>query len=115
MAILLSRGRWLCSARTMYRILAEEGELLDRRRQRRHPEYKRPELMATAPNHPVRGRIPPAAAYDSRNRDTASYPVIVEDWPALRAAFACWLDPANFDASSRQRRDLASLQAAMPA
>ena len=49
-AILLTRGRWLCSARTMYRILAEEGELLDRRRQRRHPEYKRPELMATAPN-----------------------------------------------------------------
>lgn len=49
-AILLTRGRWLCSARTMYRILAEEGELLDRRRQRRHPEYRRPELMATAPN-----------------------------------------------------------------
>ncbi|MBK8266461.1 MAG: DDE-type integrase/transposase/recombinase [Nannocystis sp.] len=49
-AILLTRGRWVCSARTMYRILAEEGEVRERRSQRRHPAYKRPELMATAPN-----------------------------------------------------------------
>lgn len=49
-AILLTRKQWLCSARTMYRILAEEGETRERRRQRRHPTYKRPELLATAPN-----------------------------------------------------------------
>jgi putative transposase len=47
---LLDEQRWLCSARTMYRLLAAEGELRERRRQRRHPEYKRPELLATAPN-----------------------------------------------------------------
>lgn len=66
-ATLLEEGRWLCSARTMYRLLAEEGEVRERRRQRRHPEYKRPELLATAPNQvwswdvtwlrgPVKGR-----------------------------------------------------------
>lgn len=49
-AILLDEGRFLCSARTMYRLLAGEGEVRERRRQRRHPEYKRPELLATAPN-----------------------------------------------------------------
>lgn len=49
-AILLGEGRWVCSARTMYRILAQEGEVRERRHQRRHPKYKRPELMATAPN-----------------------------------------------------------------
>ena len=49
-AILLGERCWVCSARTMYRILAEEGELRERRHQRRHPEYKRPELMATATN-----------------------------------------------------------------
>lgn len=49
-AILLEEGRWVCSARTMYRILNEEGESRERRRQRRHPEYQRPELLATAPN-----------------------------------------------------------------
>ena len=47
---LLDEQRWLCSARTMYRLLAEEGEVRERRRQRRHPEYTRPELLATAPN-----------------------------------------------------------------
>jgi putative transposase len=40
--MLLDQQRWLCSARTMYRLLAAEGELRERRRQRRHPEYKRP-------------------------------------------------------------------------
>lgn len=66
-ATLLDEGRWLCSARTMYRLLAEQGEVRERRRQRRHPAYKRPELLATAPNQvwswdvtwlrgPVKGR-----------------------------------------------------------
>jgi putative transposase len=49
-ATLLDEGNWLCSLRTMYRILAENGQLRERRDQLRHPEYKKPELMATAPN-----------------------------------------------------------------
>jgi putative transposase len=47
---LLDEGRYLCSERTMYRILAENEEIRERRDQRRHPEYKKPELLATAPN-----------------------------------------------------------------
>jgi putative transposase len=34
----------------MYRLLAEGGESRERRNQRRHPVYTRPELVATAPN-----------------------------------------------------------------
>jgi hypothetical protein len=34
----------------MYRILAENQEVRERRNQLRHPEYKKPELLATAPN-----------------------------------------------------------------
>jgi putative transposase len=49
-ARLLDEGRYLCSERTMYRVLAENEEVRERRDQLRHPEYKRPELMATAPN-----------------------------------------------------------------
>ena len=49
-AKLAGEGRYLCSVRTMYRILAEEGELRERRHQRRRPVYAKPELMATAPN-----------------------------------------------------------------
>jgi putative transposase len=40
----------LCSERTMYRVLAANVEIRERRNQLRHPEYKKPELLATTPN-----------------------------------------------------------------
>lgn len=43
-------GVVLCSVRTMYRILAVEDEVRERRRQVRRPAYAKPELLATAPN-----------------------------------------------------------------
>ncbi|MDZ7677706.1 MAG: IS3 family transposase [Acidimicrobiales bacterium] len=49
-AQLLDDGIYLCSIRTMYRLLAAAGENRERRRQRTHPARKRPELIATAPN-----------------------------------------------------------------
>jgi len=49
-ATLLDEGTYLCSERTMYRVLASRALVRDRRPQRRHPEYTRPELVATAPN-----------------------------------------------------------------
>jgi putative transposase len=47
---LLERGRYLCSPRTMYRILARNDEVRERRNQLRHPHYAKPELMASGPN-----------------------------------------------------------------
>lgn len=49
-ADLLEQGRYLCSVRTMYRILSKRGEVRERRNQLRHPKYEKPELLATAPN-----------------------------------------------------------------
>jgi putative transposase len=49
-AMLLDEGTYLCSERTMYRLLEKNGELLERRDQLRHPAYARPELLATRPN-----------------------------------------------------------------
>ena len=49
-ASLLQEGRYLCSVRTMHRILAEHAEVRERRNQLRHPSYTRPELLATGPN-----------------------------------------------------------------
>jgi len=49
-AALLQEGRYLCSPRTMHRILAEHSEVRERRNQLRHPSYQKPELLATAPN-----------------------------------------------------------------
>lgn len=49
-ATLLDEERYLCSIRTMYRILEENTEIKERRNQLRHPDYKKPELLATGPN-----------------------------------------------------------------
>jgi putative transposase len=49
-ATLLDEGQYLCSWRTMYRILDAEGEVCERRNQLHHPNYVKPELLATKPN-----------------------------------------------------------------
>ena len=49
-AALLDDKTYHCSIRTMYRILAAAKEVRERRNQLRHPAYKKPELLAVAPN-----------------------------------------------------------------
>jgi putative transposase len=49
-ATLLDDGKYLCSERTMYRILAEHQQVRERRDQIRHPRYQAPELIASGPN-----------------------------------------------------------------
>ena len=48
-ATLLEEQTYLCSTRTMYRILDAAAEVRERRNQARHPAYAKPELVATAP------------------------------------------------------------------
>jgi putative transposase len=47
---LLDEGIYRCSLRTMYRVLKANHAVRERRDQLRHPDYKKPELIATAPN-----------------------------------------------------------------
>jgi putative transposase len=49
-ATLLDEGTYLCSERTMYRVLAANREARERRNQLRHPAYAAPQLLATVPN-----------------------------------------------------------------
>jgi len=50
-ATLLDENRYLCSERTMYRLLAaRHGGVRDRRDQLTHPGYAKPELLAERPN-----------------------------------------------------------------
>jgi putative transposase len=49
-AALLDESIYVCSPRTMYRLLEEHGEIRERRSQLRHPAYQKPELLATRPN-----------------------------------------------------------------
>jgi putative transposase len=49
-ATLLDEGQYLCSVRTMYRILDQHDQVRERRNQLSHPAYQKPELLATGPN-----------------------------------------------------------------
>ena len=49
-ATLLDAGQYLCSERTMYRVLGAHQEVRERRQQLRHPRYAAPELLARRPN-----------------------------------------------------------------
>ena len=49
-ATLLDRGIYHCSPRTMYRLLQKEGPCPERTRNRTHPQYEKPEILATRPN-----------------------------------------------------------------
>jgi RimJ/RimL family protein N-acetyltransferase len=85
--------------------------------------YRRYEWKCDARNLPSRraaerygfsyeGIFRQAAVVKGHNRDTAWFAVTDSDWPALRAAFRTWLDPANFDAKGRQKQRLSDLTGA---
>ena len=44
-----------------------------------------------------------------RNRDTAWYSILDDEWPEVRQIIAGWLDDGNFDASGNARRSLSEL------
>jgi RimJ/RimL family protein N-acetyltransferase len=82
--------------------------------------YRRYEWKCDALNAPSRraamrlglsyeGVFRQATTYRGRNRDTAWYAAIDSEWPAIKAAFETWLDPANFDADGKQRQSLSTL------
>ncbi len=48
-----------------------------------------------------------AMVYKGRNRDTAWFSILDQEWPALRQGFEAWLSADNFDAAGGQRRTLA--------
>jgi RimJ/RimL family protein N-acetyltransferase len=51
-----------------------------------------------------------AVVYKGRSRDTAWFSITADEWPRVRAAFAAWLDPVNFDKDGNQKRRLADLR-----
>ena len=46
-----------------------------------------------------------------RNRDSAWYAIVDDDWARVKDGFEWWLEPGNFDRQGRQRRGLAELRA----
>ena len=109
------------SLRLQRRPAATEAMYLMMRRVFDELGYRRYEWKCDSLNAPSRaaalrlgfryeGLFRQATVYKGRNRDTAWFSIIDQEWPELRAAFEAWLDPGNFDTEGRQRRSLASLR-----
>ena len=107
------------SPRLQRRPIATEAMYLMMRRVFDELGYRRYEWKCNSLNAPSRaaaarlgfqyeGLFRQAMITKGRNRDTAWFSILDSEWPALRAGFECWLDPANFDGEGRQRRNLAS-------
>jgi RimJ/RimL family protein N-acetyltransferase len=82
--------------------------------------YRRYEWKCNALNAPSRaaaqrlgfsyeGLFRQATVVKGRNRDTAWYSIVDQEWPALRQAYSTWLAPSNFDANGRQKQRLSDL------
>ena len=52
-----------------------------------------------------------ASIAKGRNRDTAWFGIIDQEWPQLKAAFQTWLNPDNFDDAGQQKQRLSALTA----
>lgn len=49
-----------------------------------------------------------------KNRDTAWFAIINDDWPRIKAAFEIWLAPDNFNADGSQKQRLEEIRNAFP-
>jgi hypothetical protein len=91
-ATLLDEGVYHCSIRTLYRILAENGELRERRDQLRHPVYHKPERLAEAPNQvcswdstKLRGPAKWSISTCMSSSTSSAAAVSAGAWPTLKA------------------------------
>lgn len=105
------------SPRLQRTVAATESMYLMMRRAFDELGYRRYEWKCDSLNAPSRvaalrlgftyeGLFRQALVYKGRNRDTAWYSITDKEWPAVKAEFERWLDPANFDAEGRQRTKL---------
>lgn len=83
--------------------------------------YRRCEWKCDALNEPSRsaalrlgfsydGTFRNATHYKGRNRDTAWYSMVADDWPRAARGFHRWLSPENFDQSGGQIRTLMEMR-----
>ncbi|MCB1447729.1 MAG: GNAT family N-acetyltransferase [Rhizobiaceae bacterium] len=49
-----------------------------------------------------------------KNRDTAWFSMIDDEWPRLRTAFEAWLEPSNFNADGSQKMRLEEIRNTLP-
>ena len=83
--------------------------------------YRRYEWKCNALNAPSRaaalrygfmfeGILRAHMVFKGRNRDTAYFSMLEDEWPARKAAFEKWLRPENFDTDGKQKKKLEELR-----
>ncbi|WP_245760144.1 GNAT family N-acetyltransferase [Roseivivax halotolerans] len=83
-------------------------------------EYRRYEWKCDALNAPSRaaaerlgftyeGTHRQATVVKGRNRDTAWFSILDQEWPRIKRGLTAWLDPGNFDEKGRQMTPLSDL------
>jgi RimJ/RimL family protein N-acetyltransferase len=77
-----------------------------------HARNKRSRRAAERFGFTYEGTFRKAIVQRDRNRDTAWYAIIDDDWPKIRDAFETWLSDDNFDTEGRQRRSLGEIRSA---
>jgi hypothetical protein len=107
-AKLLDEGRYLCSISTMYRILHANKEVKERRDQLRHPEYKKPELLAVAANQvwswDITKRAPrPSMDWGAYDRNARKHKEVMITKSALRLRCCKCMSPSGGDLLSTGR------------
>ena len=99
---------------------ATEAMFLLMRRVFKELGYRRYEWKCDSLNAPSRaaaarlgfsyeGLFLQAVVYKGRNRDTAWFSIIDDEWPALEAAYEVWLSEANIGADGQQKQRLQDL------
>jgi RimJ/RimL family protein N-acetyltransferase len=79
--------------------------------------YRRYEWKCDALNAPSRkaaerlgfsydGLFKQALVYKGRNRDTAWFSILDQDWPLIKSRFETWLSPSNFSVDGQQKESL---------
>lgn len=100
-------------------VMATEAMYLMMKRALGELGYRRYEWKCDALNAPSRraaarlgfqydGLFRQALVYKGRNRDTAWFSILDQDWPRVSTAFETWFDPANFDGAGKQRSALSA-------
>jgi RimJ/RimL family protein N-acetyltransferase len=108
-AITLSPGlqRTTAATEAIYLMIRNVFELGYRRCEWKCDDLNEPSRVAAVRfGFTYEGTFRRATHYKGRNRDTAWYAIVDQEWPDLDRSFRIWLDPANFDSNGRQIRSL---------
>lgn len=106
----ISRSRVATEALYLFALYAFEGLGYRRFEWKCHNENAPSKKAAVRFGFTYEGLFRQHMVAKGRNRDTAWFSIIDEEWPTIRAGYEAWLDASNFDGDGLQKRRLESFR-----